>query len=109
MMRALGMKRSAIRLAFLLEAGGIGLLGSGIGLALGSLATFVMVRKGIDFSSMLGEMEIGYRIHGVFYSAWHPPALVAGFVFGILATMVISLIPSSRALKKGITDCLRYE
>jgi putative ABC transport system permease protein len=108
MMRALGMKNSAIRAAFLLEAGGIGLLGSGIGLALGALATFLMVRNGIDFSKMLGEMDIGYRISGVFYSAWHPPALAAGFVFGILATMVISLIPSSRALKKEITDCLRY-
>ena len=108
MMRALGMKNSAIRLAFLLEAGGIGLLGSGLGVVLGSLITFFMVRHGIDLSSMVGEMDIGYRISGVFYSAWHPAALVGGFIFGILATMVISLIPSSRALKKGITDCLRY-
>jgi putative ABC transport system permease protein len=109
MMRALGMKNSAIRMAFLLEAGGIGLLGSAIGLILGSIITYLMVRNGIDFSKMIGEMDIGYRISGVFYSAWHPSALVAGFVFGILATMVISLIPSSRALKKEITDCLRYE
>jgi putative ABC transport system permease protein len=109
MMRALGMKNSAIRLAFLLEAGGIGLLGSSIGLALGALITYFMVRNGIDFSKMIGEMDIGYRISGVFYSAWHPAAFVGGFICGILATMVISLIPSSRALKKGITDCLRYE
>jgi len=109
MMRALGMKRSHIRLAFMLEAGGIGFLGSVLGLVLGGIITFLMVRYGIDFSKMIGEMDIGYRISGIFYSAWHPAAFVGGFICGILASMVISLIPASRALKKGITDCLRYE
>jgi len=45
----------------------------------------------------------------VFRSAWHPQAIVGGFVFGVIAAMLFSIIPSSRALKIQITDCLRYE
>jgi ABC-type lipoprotein release transport system permease subunit len=33
---------------------------------------------------------------------------VGALVFGVLASMVISFIPSSRALKMRITDCLRH-
>ena len=53
-------------------------------------------------------MQIGYRVHSAFRSAWHPQALIGAVVFGVLASMLISFIPSSRALRKRITDCLRH-
>jgi ABC-type lipoprotein release transport system permease subunit len=53
-------------------------------------------------------MQVGYRVHSVFRSAWHPQALAGALVFGVLASMLISFIPSSRALKMRITDCLRH-
>lgn len=108
MMRAMGMRDAWIRLAFLLEAGGIGLVGSGVGLALGAALNFCMVRWGLDLSALIGDMQVGYRVHSVFRSAWHPQALVGAVVFGVLASMVISFIPSSRALRMRITDCLRH-
>jgi ABC-type lipoprotein release transport system permease subunit len=108
MMRAMGMKDGSIRLAFLLEAGGVGLIGSAAGLALGAAVNFAMVRWGLDLGAFMGEMQIGYRVHSVFHSAWHPQALAGALVFGVLASMVISFIPSSRALKMRITDCLRH-
>ena len=108
MMRALGMRDLSIRLAFLLEAGGIGLIGSGVGLALGAGLNWYMVRWGLDLGAIVGDMQIGYRVHSVFRSAWHPQALVGALVFGVLASMAISFIPSSRALKLEITDCLRH-
>jgi putative ABC transport system permease protein len=108
MMRALGMRDGSIRLAFLLEAGGIGLAGSTVGLALGAALNWYMVRWGLDLGGWIGEMQIGYRVHSIFHSAWHPQALVGALVFGVLASMVISFIPSSRALKMRITDCLRH-
>jgi ABC-type lipoprotein release transport system permease subunit len=108
MMRAMGMRDRSIRLAFLLEAGGIGLVGSLAGLALGAALNYAMVRWGLDLSGWVGRMQIGYRVHSVFRSAWHPQALVGSLVFGVLASMVISFIPSARALKMRITDCLRH-
>jgi ABC-type lipoprotein release transport system permease subunit len=109
MMRAMGMKDGAIRTTFLFEAGGIGLIGAVIGVGLGVVINWLMVTRGIDMSALMGQMDIGYRVSGVFYSAWHPQAIVGGFVFGVIAAMLFSIIPSSRALKMEITDCLRYE
>jgi ABC-type lipoprotein release transport system permease subunit len=109
MMRALGLGDGAIRLAFLLEAGGIGLMGTAAGLALGAALNFCMVRWGLNLGAFIGSMDIGYRVHTVFRSAWHPQALLGALVFGIGASMLISLIPSSRALRLQITDCLRYK
>jgi ABC-type lipoprotein release transport system permease subunit len=109
MMRALGMNNSAIRTTFLLEAGGIGLIGSFIGLLIGALATYHIVNWGIDYTSLIGRMDVGYRVTGIYRGAWHPQAMVTAFILGILMSMGIALIPASRALKMKITDCLRYE
>jgi ABC-type lipoprotein release transport system permease subunit len=109
MMRAMGMKDGAIRAAFLFEAGGIGVIGTLAGTIIGLVLNWYMVNYGIDFSDLMGRMDIGYRVIGVFRSAWHPQAFVGGFVFGVIAAMVFSFIPSSRALKMQITECLRYE
>ncbi len=109
MMRALGMKDSAVRMSLLLEAGGIGLLGSFMGLILGSIATYFMVNYGIDYSSLIKDMDIGYRVQGVFRAAWHPQAMVQAVFFGTLISMVVALLPASRAIKLKITDCLRHD
>ena len=109
MMRALGMKNSSIRMTFLLEAGGIGLIGSLAGLVLGAIVTYFMVNYGIDYSNIVGDMDIGYRVQGVFRAAWHPEAMVQAVFFGTLISMVVALLPASRALKLKITDCLRHE
>ncbi len=108
MMRALGMQDFAIRLSFLFEAGGIGMIGSAIGVVLGTLATYPMVRWGMDYS-FIGRMDVGYRIYGIYRSAWHPQAMLTAFIVGTVLSTVIALIPASRALKMKITDCLRYE
>ncbi|MBN2552512.1 MAG: ABC transporter permease, partial [Spirochaetales bacterium] len=109
MMRAMGMADGDIRLSFLLEAGGIGLIGAVAGVGLGVIANWLMVRWGLDMSAMMGRVDIGYRVAGVFRSAWHPQAIIGGFIFAIIAAMLFSVIPSSRALKMQITEALRYE
>jgi len=109
MMRALGMKDSWIRLSFLLESGGIGLIGSILGVILGSGLTFFIVRWGIDYSNLIGHMDIGYRVTGVFRGEWDLKTMISAFVAGALASMLISIIPSSRALKMSITESLRYQ
>jgi ABC-type lipoprotein release transport system permease subunit len=109
MMRAMGMSDGSIRAAFLLEAGGIGLIGTLAGIVLGLVVNWYMVNYGMDLTALMGRMDVGYRVTGIYRSAWHPQAFVGGFVFGIVAAMVFSLIPSARALKMQITEALRYE
>lgn len=109
MMRALGMSSRQIRRAFLLEAGGIGLIGSVIGTAFGIGITALLVYKGIDISFILQSMDVGYRISGMSYGAWHPAALAGGFTAGILMSVAAAYIPTRRALKWEITECLRHQ
>ena len=110
MMRALGMRDRQIRRVFLLEAAGIGLIGSVVGVGVGVLVNAAMVRWGIDMSAFidLKTMDIGYRVSAVLKAAWNPQAIVIAFVAGILACVAVAVLPVRRALKMPITDCLRH-
>ncbi len=106
-LRALGMGDRQVRRLFLLEAAGIGVIGSAFGLALGSLLCLWIVNVGIDFSAAMRTMDIGYRVSGVFRGAWHPEAMAGAAVFGVLLSVGVAFVPTRRALSMSITDCLR--
>jgi putative ABC transport system permease protein len=109
MMRAMGMSDRQIRLTFLFEAGGIGLVGAVGGLILGALINWPLVEWGWDFTPMIKEIDIGYRISGVFRSMWNFTSMLRAFFAGILIAMAVALIPIRSALRMQITDCLRDE
>ena len=109
MMRALGMDDNSIRATMVFEAGFIGCLGSLCGLLLGAVATFCLVKWGIDMSGFYGDVSIGYRVTAVFRGAWNPGTMAIAVVFGVLASMVIALLPARRALRLDIVQCLRHE
>ncbi|RKX77817.1 MAG: ABC transporter permease [Spirochaetes bacterium] len=109
MMRALGMKDSQIRIAFILEAGGIGFIGSVAGTIFGSLIVYLFSTLGIDYSWIFKNMNVGYRLTGVMYTVWNPEVVITAFIVGIVISMLIAYIPTRRALKMQITDCLRNE
>jgi ABC-type lipoprotein release transport system permease subunit len=109
MMRALGMKNSQIRIAFLFEAGGIGFIGSVLGMMMGAALCFWIVKWGVDFSAMTRSMDMGYRVAGIMRGAWNPGAFVRAFFFGIVLSIAVAFIPTRRALKMSITNCLRYQ
>jgi ABC-type lipoprotein release transport system permease subunit len=109
MMRALGMDDAAIRATMVFEAGAIGLIGSLLGLVLGAAATWWLVNWGIDLSELYGNINIGYRVTGIFRGAWNPGIMVTAVIFGVAASMAIALLPARRALKLDVVQCLRYE
>ncbi|MFW6215364.1 MAG: ABC transporter permease [Alkalispirochaetaceae bacterium] len=107
MMRALGMRDREIRIAFLLEAGGIGVAGALLGSTLGALLTAFIVHVGIDYGWILREMDVGYRLAGVIRGAWNPRAFLTASLLGVLLVMTISLVPIRRALRMEVTEALR--
>ena len=109
MMRALGMRDRDILLAFLFEAGGIGLLGSVVGILLGCLANLYLVNVGFDFGFMLRDMDIGFRIQNVMRGAWSIPTLIKAFLSGIGLSMIVAFLPIRRALKLDIPTCLHHQ
>jgi ABC-type lipoprotein release transport system permease subunit len=109
MMRAMGMRDSEVRNAFLLEAAGIGFIGSTLGIIIGSLANIPLTNGGIDLGSMMRDMDMGYRITGIMRGIWEIRTIAGAFLTGITLSVLVALVPTRRALKKEITDCLRYE
>ena len=109
MMRALGMRDNEIKRAFKLEAAGIGLIGSVIGLIAGAGLCIWIVYTGVDFTSMVRDMDIGYRISGVFRGAWNPQAFIIAFFFGIILSVGVSILPVRKVLKKSVSQCIRNE
>lgn len=109
MMRAMGMKDRHILLSFLFEAGGIGFVGSVIGLALGALGNLYMVNIGIDFGFMMRDMDIGYRIQSIVRGTWNLKSIAVTFFSGIVLSMIVAWIPIRRSLKMDIPSCLRHQ
>lgn len=109
MMRAMGMPDRDIRRLFMLEAGGIGVFGAAIGVALGAALTALMVYVGIDYSSIIRDMDIGYRIVGTMRGAWNPGTMVAAGIIGIVLTTLVAWVPTRRAIRMSITDALRHQ
>lgn len=109
MMRSLGMSDVKIRIAFIIEAAGIGLIGSCIGIVLGIAADFWIVNYGIDFSFIVRQMDIGYRIQGVFRGAWNPGTIIRAFFAGTLISTLVAILPTNRALRMDIPNCLRHQ
>lgn len=109
MMRALGMPDRDIRLAFLFEAGGIGLIGSLAGVILGVLVNVFMVEVGLDFGFLMRDMDMGYRIQSVLRGVWNYKAIAIAFVAGIVLSMLVALVPTRRALKMDIPACLGHQ
>ena len=107
MMRAMGMKDSQVKTAFFIEAAGIGLIGSVFGIILGFGLDFWLVNYGIDFSFFMREMDVGYRISGMFYGAWNFGTMIKALIIGVLMTVVVAYFPIKRGLKLEITECLR--
>ncbi|MCW8965819.1 MAG: FtsX-like permease family protein, partial [Candidatus Pacearchaeota archaeon] len=109
MMRAMGMRDVSIRIAFLFEAAGIGLIGAIFGLVFGSLINSYTYFIGIDVTGLMGNVEFGYRMINIFRSTWNPPTMIGAFFASIIFAMGASFIPSSKAIDMKVTECLRYQ
>ncbi len=109
MMRSMGMSDKEIRMAFMLEAAGIGLIGSIMGITLGALANIFIIYVGIDYGFLLRDMDIGYRIQAIFRGVWNPGTIVSAFFAGIVISTLVAYFPTKRALKMDIPSCLRHQ
>jgi ABC-type lipoprotein release transport system permease subunit len=110
MMRALGMQDRQIQLAFVIEAAGVGLIGSTAGLVIGTIGNYAMIRWGIDFGFAVEVIgNVGYRIATVMYGAWNPGTMVIAFVAGIVMSALIAWVPARRVTKMSVTESLVHQ
>ncbi len=109
MMRALGMNDSTIQLLFIVEAGGIGLVGALIGTLLGVLANYFLVTYGIDIGFMFRDLDMGYRISSIMRGAWSLKPIILSLFSGVFLSMMVAYIPTRRALKMDIPSALHHQ
>ncbi len=111
MLRALGMTDGQVLLAYVIEAGLIGAIGSAVGVIAGCLINIPMVAYGFDYSEVAAEMggDFGYRIATLFKSAWNPVSIALTGVFATLLSAAAAILPSLRALRMPVTESLRFE
>jgi ABC-type lipoprotein release transport system permease subunit len=107
MMRAMGMTNREIILNFIFESGTMGFLGGVLGLILGTIVTWYLIRYGWDMSSYVGDISYGYRVEAVFRSKWDFGMMINALIFSTISASIISTFPARRALKRSISETLK--
>lgn len=112
MLRSMGMLDKELKLLFIFEAGLIGFIGSVIGVFLGILINIYMTNIGIDMTEILSNMNMdnfGYRVIGIFKSCWNISTMIKAIIGATLIAGIMAIPPVKRALKRSITDAMRFE
>ncbi|MGE5587385.1 MAG: ABC transporter permease [Clostridia bacterium] len=108
MMKAMGMTAREIVLLFMLEATGIGVLGSITGCLVGIAGNAYLVNHGIDILQAYQGFDIGYPIAGVLRGAWNWPMIVETFFLGIVVSWVASYVPARKVAAQDPIVSLRH-
>lgn len=95
-LRAIGYRKSMVKLTFVMESSFVALLGVFIGVALGSIVSFNLVEG-------LGEEIEGVR----FTVPWLKIGLIVGLVY--VSTILTTLLPAGQAANTLPAEALRYE
>jgi putative ABC transport system permease protein len=112
MMRAMGMTDRQMILVYMFEAGFLGFIGSVLGIILGCIINYPMVKYGIDFSAfvdIMGGSGIGFRTTSSFRSMWNIPVIIGSGIIATFISSCMAFFPTHRALKMPITESLRFE
>jgi ABC-type lipoprotein release transport system permease subunit len=98
-------------MTYMLEAGFLGFIGSVLGIILGCLINYPMVKYGIDFSAM-GDVlggGIGFRTTAIFRSTWNVGVIIGSGIVATVVSSLMAIVPTRKAVKKPITESLRFE
>ena len=107
MMKALGLKEREIILIFIMEAAGIGFIGGVIGSFLGGIFILYLNINGIDLTSLIGNVsDWGLPVMGKLYAVWNFKAFIFVIVFGVIISVVASILPARWAAKKDPVEAI---
>ncbi len=110
MMKALGLRAREIVYIFVIEAAGIGIIGSTIGVILGGVGVYLLKEVGISLSMMTGgETTFGIPIAERIYGGWNPETFFFIFIFGILVSVLASILPARWGAKKDPVKALYHK
>ena len=111
MMRAMGMTDRDMIITYMLEAGFLGFIGSVLGIILGCVINYPVVKYGIDFTAMADTLSggIGFRTTGIFRSMWNVPLIIGTGIIATLLASFMAFLPTRKAIKMPISESMRFE
>ncbi len=107
MMKAMGLNNFSIIALFTAEAGMIGVMGSFFGAIFGAVLSYWLKYHGIDVAVMSQATSTDMPFGPIIYPAPTMLIVIGSFLFGLLATVVVALLPISRVSKLQPADALR--
>lgn len=107
MLKAMGYSPYYIKRLFMWEGVSIGVIGCIIGLTVGCLINIPLVTHGIDLTSALSDVDIGYRISGIMKSGWDIPGFLRITIGALIVAGVAAYIPTGSTVRKEIADIFR--
>lgn len=107
MMKALGFDKRSILSVLVIEAGIIGILGSAIGAVLGATLSYWLKYQGIDISMMSSTTSSDMPFGPIIYAAPTPFIIITAFILGLVVTIIVALLPISRAARINPAKALK--
>lgn len=105
-----GFRRFEITFLFMWEGLIIGFLGSSLGILLGIIFNYFLVTNGMAMDKMVKDIDMGgIPVWGTIYGTWNIGLMIFAFIFGILVSVLASIIPARKAAKMQINRILRFE
>ncbi len=105
-LRAMGMKGPSVVFMFVVEGLGIGLVGSVLGLALGTPVALYLQRHGIEIGQDVAN-KVAVPVNSTFYADLTPEIAVSAFLLGLLIAALGALVPALRATSIQPVDAMR--
>ncbi len=110
MMKALGLKVREIVYVFVIESAGIGFIGSVFGVLLGGIGVYLMSTFGISISTMTeGQTTFGIPIADKIYGGWEINTFIFIFFFGIIISILASILPAMWGAKKDPVKAIYHK
>ena len=107
-LKAMGFSNFNILKMFLYEGGIIGIFGSLIGSLIGILVSLYLTYYGIDFSSKFQNINIVYPIKFIIKGEIDYSTILMVFIFGVIVSVLVTLLPVRRATKLEPSEALRH-
>ena len=99
MMKAMGLSNLSVVGLLTLEAGLIGAVGSFIGTLFGAVLSYWLKYQGIDISMVSSTTSADMPFGPIIHFAPTPFVVIGGFLFGLIAAIIVALLPISRVTR----------
>ncbi len=108
MMKAMGLSNFPIMGLLAIESAIIGVIGSLGGTLIGAVLSYWLKYQGINMAMMSASTSADMPFGPIIYLSPTPLILIGGFLFGVLTTVIVALLPISRVVKLEPAEALRH-